>query len=52
MTKTLGMDDQDRQDAMGHASLRMTESYTDQTDRMRLFGNKIAQRIISSEAVQ
>ncbi len=52
ITKTLGMDDQDRQDAMGHATLAMTESYTDQTERMRLVGNKIAEQIIGSEAVQ
>jgi integrase len=52
ITKTLGMDDEDRKDAMGHSSLAMTESYTDQTDRMRLFGNKIAKQLIGSEAVQ
>lgn len=52
MTKTLGMDDQDRSDAMGHASIAMTESYTDQTGRMRFFGNKIADQLIGSEAVQ
>jgi hypothetical protein len=37
---------------MGHATLAMTESYTDQADRMRLYRNKIAEDLIGSETLQ